>query len=405
MAATGVGASDFVTAAVNGAKFGLSLLWIILVGALIKFLLSEGIARWQLETNTTILEAWCQRFPPFVRYLFIVYLAIWSFFLSGSLASACGLAGHAIYPLPVDEKWSIAIWGAAHLIAGGALVFMGRYHFFEKIMAALVVVMFIGIVAGAALSAPNLSQALKGMFLPLEIPKGSAPYIMGTLGGVGGSVTLLAYSYWLIEAKRVGRQWRKATIVDLIICYALTATFGLGVMIMSAQLFFPAPNILEDRSLLIQLANNMRAHVGGAGYWLYVLGFWGAVASTVLGCANGVPYLFSHLVAMIKGVPESKHSSYTSNTSPWYRGYLLYMTFPPLVLLLFKRPVFMVVTFTILASLVTPFIASTLLYMNNKRQWIGKAKYGIVINVLLVLSLVLFVYLMGTEIRDQLSRL
>jgi Mn2+/Fe2+ NRAMP family transporter len=405
MAATGVGAGDFVTAAVNGAKFGLGLLWIIVAGSIVKGLLNEGIARWQLETDTTILEAWCRRFPPFVRYVFIVYLSVWSFFVGGSLASACGLAAHAILPLPVDEKWSIIIWGAAHMMAGCALGFVGRYPLFEKIMGALVAVMFVGTIAGAAVTAPNWMQTLRGALVPTMIPQGSASYIMGTIGGVGGSVSLLCYSYWLIEAKRAGRQWRKATFVDLIICYVLTALFGLGVMIMSAQVFYPKPDITEDRSLLIQLANSLRERVGDAGYWLYVWGFWGAVFSSVLGNAQGIPYLFSHVAAMIKGVPEGKQAEYTSPTSRWYRGYLLYMTFPPLVWLFFKRPVAMVVTFAILASFITPFIAATLLYMNNKRAWVGKAKYGVVINALLVLSLVLFVYLMGAEMKDQLGKL
>jgi Mn2+/Fe2+ NRAMP family transporter len=405
MAATGVGAGDFITAAVNGAKFGLGLLWIIVAGSVVKGLLNEGIARWQLETDTTILEAWCQRFPPFVRYVFIVYLAVWSFFVGGSLSSACGLAAHAILPLPMDEKWSVIVWGAAHLIAGCAFGFVGRYPLFEKIMGALVAVMFVGTIAGAAVTAPNWLQTLKGAFVPTVIPSGSASYIMGTIGGVGGSVSLLCYSYWLVEAKRAGRQWRKATVVDLILCYVLTALFGLGVMIMSAQVFYPSPNITEDRSLLIQLANNLRERVGDVGYWLYVWGFWGAVFSSVLGNAQGIPYLFSHVMAMIKGVPEKDHAQFTKPTSAWYRGYLLFMTFPPLVWLFFTRPVAMVVTFAILASLVTPFITATLLYMNNKREWMGKAKYGVVSNVLLTVSLVLFLYLMATEIKDQLAKL
>jgi len=405
MAATGVGAGDFITAAVNGAKFGVGLLWVIVAGALVKGVLNEGLARWQLETDTTILEAWCHRFPPFVRYVFLVYLAVWTFFVGGSLASACGLAGHAICPLPVGESWSVVIWGAAHLIGGGLLGLWGRYGLFEKLMSALAAVMFLGTVVGAAVTAPNLLRTLRGAFVPTAIPPGSVPYMLATIGGVGGSVTVLCYGYWLIEAKRVGREWRKATVVDLVLCYALTALFGLGVMIMSAQVFYPAPNIREGRSLLIQLANALRERVGPAGYWLYVWGFWGAMFSTVLGLTQGIPYLFSHLVAMIKGAPESEHAAYLSPTSRWYRGYLLYATFPPLVWLFFKRPVAMVVTFAILASFVTPFIAATLLYLNNRRDWIGRAKYGLVLNVFLAASLALFLFLMGAEVVEQVGKL
>lgn len=46
LAATGVGAGDMLAAAVAGARYGHAVLWPALVGALLKFALTEGIARW-----------------------------------------------------------------------------------------------------------------------------------------------------------------------------------------------------------------------------------------------------------------------------------------------------------------------------------------------------------------------
>src|SRR5215213_630910 len=56
VAATGIGSGDVVAATVGGARYGVVLLWAILAGAFFKFVLSEGIARWQLATGTTALE-------------------------------------------------------------------------------------------------------------------------------------------------------------------------------------------------------------------------------------------------------------------------------------------------------------------------------------------------------------
>ncbi|GLO68058.1 Nramp family divalent metal transporter [Oceanobacillus kimchii] len=58
VAATGVGAGDFVMASIAGTSFGLTLLWVIIVGAFIKFVLTEGIGRWYLSSGKTILEGW-----------------------------------------------------------------------------------------------------------------------------------------------------------------------------------------------------------------------------------------------------------------------------------------------------------------------------------------------------------
>ena len=58
IAATGVGAGDLLAAMVAGADFGTRLAWVIVVGALLKYALNEGVARWQIATGTTLIDGW-----------------------------------------------------------------------------------------------------------------------------------------------------------------------------------------------------------------------------------------------------------------------------------------------------------------------------------------------------------
>ena len=51
VAATGVGAGDLATGGYAGSKLGLAVLWAVALGALLKYVLSEGLARWQLVTG------------------------------------------------------------------------------------------------------------------------------------------------------------------------------------------------------------------------------------------------------------------------------------------------------------------------------------------------------------------
>ena len=55
VAATGVGAGDLITGAMAGHHLGL-LLWIPLLGALLKYILTEGIARYQYATEETLVR-------------------------------------------------------------------------------------------------------------------------------------------------------------------------------------------------------------------------------------------------------------------------------------------------------------------------------------------------------------
>src|SRR5688572_17958653 len=78
MAASGIGASDIISATVGGATYGLALLWALLLGAFFKFVLSEGIARWQLATGSTALEGWARHLPRGVLFGFAAYLVVWA---------------------------------------------------------------------------------------------------------------------------------------------------------------------------------------------------------------------------------------------------------------------------------------------------------------------------------------
>jgi len=91
VAATGVGAGDLLTASLAGSRFGLTLLWAAALGALLKWYLNEGIARWQMATGTTLVEGWVTRLGFWVRWVFGAYLIAWAVFTGGALASACGV--------------------------------------------------------------------------------------------------------------------------------------------------------------------------------------------------------------------------------------------------------------------------------------------------------------------------
>jgi Mn2+/Fe2+ NRAMP family transporter len=73
VAATGVGAGDLATGAFAGTKLGVAVLWAVIVGAGLKFLLNEGLARWQLATGDTLLEGCVAHFGWPVQWGFLAY--------------------------------------------------------------------------------------------------------------------------------------------------------------------------------------------------------------------------------------------------------------------------------------------------------------------------------------------
>ena len=98
IAATGVGAGDLAAAGIAGSKLGMGILWAVLVGAFFKFILTEGLTRWQLATGSTLLEGAIQHFGWGVKVVFGTYFLFWSFVTAAALMSACGVTMQAMVP-------------------------------------------------------------------------------------------------------------------------------------------------------------------------------------------------------------------------------------------------------------------------------------------------------------------
>jgi Mn2+/Fe2+ NRAMP family transporter len=166
VAATGIGAGDLATASFAGSILGTAVLWAAVVGALLKFVVTEGLARWQLATGDTLLEGVIQRIGKVVGWLFLPYLFIWSFFVASALMSACGVTLHAMIPLFEDATQGKIVFGALSSIVGVVLVLIGGYELFDKIMRACIGLMFVTVVVTAALLWPGTGEVLRGLFVP-----------------------------------------------------------------------------------------------------------------------------------------------------------------------------------------------------------------------------------------------
>ena len=157
IAATGLGAGDLIAASVAGARFGTTILWAAVLGAIMKYAMNEGLTRWQLATGSTLLEGWVQRLPKIISLYFFVYLIVWSFIVAGALIAGTGLAAHALYP-----GLSVELWGILHSLLALALVIIGRYSLLERLMKFFMGLMLLVVITCAVLVAPGLSGILTG---------------------------------------------------------------------------------------------------------------------------------------------------------------------------------------------------------------------------------------------------
>jgi Mn2+/Fe2+ NRAMP family transporter len=86
-----------VSSLTAGTEFGTILIWAVILGAVLKFALTEGLGRWYMATRTTILEGW-HSMGWWASIYFMVYLALVTFFFGAAAPSASALATDAMFP-------------------------------------------------------------------------------------------------------------------------------------------------------------------------------------------------------------------------------------------------------------------------------------------------------------------
>ncbi|WP_409300845.1 Nramp family divalent metal transporter [Peribacillus sp. SCS-155] len=384
VAATGVGPADLVTSVAIGTSFGMTFVWAIIIGAILKYFLNEGVGRWNLATGKTMLDGW-HKLGSWATGYFGVYSVIWGFIYGAAAASTAGMAMHAMFP--IMPLWA---WAIIHSVLGFLLVWSGKYLLFERIMTVLIGVMFITIIGTAALFLPGFTDFAAG-FVP-TVPDGSFMLMLGLIGGVGGTITMSSYGYWLSEKGWGGPKWIPTMRTDSKVAYTLTAIFTMAGLIIGAQFLAGSGVSIRDDQGLITLANMLGDEFGTPMRWMFLLAFWSAAYTSLLGVWNGVPYLFADFIKTIRKKKE-KGNSFVSEKEPAYRFFLFWLTFPPMILFYFGKPVELLILYGALGALFMPFLAISLLLLLNSKEVQEEYRSKLSSNAVLIGCLVLFAFL------------
>jgi len=271
-------------------------------------------------------------------------------------------------------------------------VLVGGYGLFERVMKILIGIMVLTLLVSVLMVAPDLTSILRGLVPTL--PRGSAAATLSLMGGVGGSVTLLSYGYWIREKGWAGAGVMGRIRVDLGVGYALTGVFGIAMLLLAATALAGAGGMPPGSQGLVACADAIRdstgqrlgSAVGHTVRLIFLVGVWGAVFTSTLGVWQGVPYLFADFLGVLRG-----RGTEPVETSNWtYRGYLFFLAIPPLVMVFFGRPIWIITIYTLTSGLFMPVLAASLLWLNSRKRLVGDLRQGPLVASMLAMALALF---------------
>ncbi|GGW85397.1 iron transporter [Streptomyces malachitofuscus] len=400
VAATGVGAGDLVATLIAGSNFGYTLLWAAVLGCLVKISLAEACGRWHLATGRTLFDGWAG-LGRWTTWFFGVYAVIWGFVYGAAAMSSSGLPLQALFPDVMDlEYWAIACG-----LVGLVFVWFNKYAVFEKVMTVLVGVMFVVTVYLAVRVTPNLGDAFAGLLPVLPDEKDSVLNTLGLIGGVGGTITLAAYGYWVNAKGWTGTGWMRIMRLDNRVAYATTGIFVVAMLVVGAELLHSANIAIAggDKGLM-QLGDILEEEYGTATGKLFLIGFFATSFTSLIGVWHGVSLMFADFLARQRGEREARGDELASGRRErsWaFRAYLLWLTFPPMVLLFQDEPFRLIIIYGVLGAAFMPFLALTLMWLLNSSRTPREWRNGPLSNTMLAVAGLLFLVLCVKQIWDQ----
>ncbi|MEU5294117.1 Nramp family divalent metal transporter [Streptomyces umbrinus] len=438
VAATGVGAGDLVATLIAGSNFGYTLLWAAVIGCLVKISLAEAAGRWHLSTGRTLFDGWAS-LGRWTSWFFVVYVVIWGFVYGAAAMSSSGLPLQALFPDVMDLEW----WAVLTGLVGLVFVWFNKYEVFEKVMTVLVGVMFVVTVYLAIRVTPNLGDAFAGLLPVLPDEKDSILNTLGLIGGVGGTITLAAYGYWVNAKGWTNTGWMKVMRLDNRVAYITTGIFVISMLFVGAELLHSSNvAIASGDKGLIQLGDILEDEYGTATAKFFLIGFFATSFTSLIGVWHGVSLMFADFVERYRkdradratgegkppagkttsgeGPTSSEGSVSGEGSAPsegstsgeevasgarersWpFRAYLLWLTFPPIVLLFQGEPFRLIILYGVLGAAFLPFLALTLVWLLNSSRTPTEWRNGILSNSMLTIAGLIFVILCVKQIWDQ----
>jgi Mn2+/Fe2+ NRAMP family transporter len=245
------------------------------------------------------------------------------------------------------------------------------------------------------------------------LPDDSVFYTLGLIVGVGGTITMAAYGYWVNAKGWTDSGWMKMMRLDNRVAYVTTGIFVVAMLIVGAELLHATNIALNTGSEgLVDLGDVLEKRFGSVTAVLFLVGFFAASFSSLVGVWHGVSLLFADFVERLRAArtrggeqPEEsgkRVSRGDRERSTPFRAYMLWLTFPPMALLWLEQPFGLVIAYGVLGAFFLPFLAGTLLWLLNSDRTPHSWRNGILSNVMLVIAGLLFIVLCVEKVRSLL---
>jgi len=364
-----IGTGSITTMASAGSRYGLSLMWTLILSCVFTFVLLVAYGRYTLVSGETAMLAYKKHLPVGK------WLAIYTIFVLtiGELAALAGITGIIT---ELIQEWLAIVIGvkigmlpiAAVIIFGSfALLMIGKYSSFEKLLTTLVILMGACFLMSVFLVVPKPAALLSGL-MP-KIPNApNAFIIIASMAGTTCSAMVFVMRSIIVAEKGWNKTHLRQETVDSFVSATVMFVLSAAVMACAAGTLYTM-GIPVERA--VDMVKTLEPIAGSFAISIFTLGIVGAGISTLFPIALILPWL----ICDYRGTERNIQT-------PLFRilgglGLLIGFTVP----VFGGRPVWIMIISTAFQATILPVVTLAIIMLVNSKKIMGEHKAGRWLNI------------------------
>ncbi|MEW6307252.1 MAG: Nramp family divalent metal transporter [Verrucomicrobiota bacterium] len=382
-----VGSGELIVTPKLAGEVGFKMLWLIVLGCMIKVFVQIELGRFAMARGMTTLEA--MNTIPGPRFIVSWLLWIWLGMYLAIVFQVAGIVGGIADTLATGGVQLNRNLIAALVAASCAVpLAFGRYRLIEGFSTVLVVVFTVTtvIAVGAlqwtdyAITPQNLADGFK-----FQLPE-KFTTAFGALGIIGvGASELIYYPYWCLEkgyARFVGpndgspewieraKGWMRVMRFDAWVSMVVYTLATAAFFLLGAAVLYAKGLKVTDKGMIDTLAHMYKSSFGNWSFYLFLVGAFAVLYSTAFVATASNARLLADALSIFKVV------KYKDASAREYSIRLCCVVLPIVSLIMFiawPKPVQLVFVGAVGQGIMLPFLSGAALYFRYKQTPAGLA--------------------------------
>lgn len=390
VAAAFIGPGTVTLCTLAGVNFGYALLWAMTLSIFVTIILQEMSARLGVISQKGLSEILRSEIKsPMAKYA-VIFLILSAIVIGNAAYEAGNISGGALgiktlISSPIFSNFSFDIWTIVIGLVAFTVLYIGNYKILERALVFLVILMSLAFLVTAIITKPNLTEVVKGMFVP-QFPENSLLTIIGLIG-----TTVVPYNIFL-HASLAKTKWKKETDLkyarkDTFIAVAFGGLVSMSIMICAASVPFQDINNASD------LAIGLQPLFGDFAKYFLAIGLFSAGITSAITAPLAAAFVTSGCLGWSSNLKSIR-----------FRAVWVFILFLGVLFSSIGFKSIEIIKFAQIANgLLLPIIAAILIWIMNKSNILGKYKNSNFQNGLAIIILAVALFLGGKTILTVLN--